>query len=103
MILFLRMLTPQQRSWAIQRAKTHVTRSNNCLLWKGMRNQYSSPLIETIHPQTKKRHVHSLRRIYYESLHNVSLTSSDYVSDTCGNPICLEPSHLKLGRSRALC
>ena len=74
----------------LDRIRAHVTIEQDCWLWNGTVDK-TTPILRVSEP---KRKLVSARRYAYEVHNQVCVPSTQVVTNTCKNSLCVNPAHL---------
>jgi hypothetical protein len=84
------------------RELTNKTEPNGCILWQGLgRHPQGYGMIMVWDSETGKRKMALAHRLAYKIGVDSTITPQDYIIQTCGNPLCVAPTHLFRGKSSA--
>lgn len=84
------------------KARSIVDPATHCWIWQGARNERSLlPMIYTIdYRKGDKRSISGPLAVWMIA-HEEAPTSGHFVYRACGCPMCVNPAHMRLARSRA--
>lgn len=77
----------------VNRIRLRCVECEGCWLWSGSRTRQSLPTVARL--VGDKKQTISARRWMYLAANGGALTAKQGVETTCGEPLCLNPAHLK--------
>jgi hypothetical protein len=81
---------------------TFDTDENGCISWKGMgRHPQGYGMVMIWDAKTGKRKMSLAHRLAYKIHVDSMITAGDFIIQTCGNKLCVNPAHLFRGSSSA--